>query len=45
MVELQGAQLTAENDNCDADNVSVCIAVRIPASRPFRGVPFFFFAA
>ena len=30
MVELQGAQLTAENDNCDADNVSVCIAVRIP---------------
>lgn len=30
MVELQGAELTAENDNCDADNVSVCIAVRIP---------------
>lgn len=30
MVELHGAMLTAENDNCDADNVTVCIAVRFP---------------
>ncbi|RZT39572.1 sensor histidine kinase [Cupriavidus agavae] len=30
MVELQGARLTAENQECDSDNVSVCIAVRFP---------------
>lgn len=38
MVELQGAALTAENENCgDTDNVTVCIAVRFPrvnAARP-----------
>lgn len=30
IVELQGAELTAENVNCDADSVTVCIAVRFP---------------
>lgn len=30
IVEMQGAELTAENINCDADNVTVCIAVRFP---------------
>ncbi|WP_423193641.1 sensor histidine kinase [Cupriavidus sp. H18C2] len=30
MVELQGAVLTAENQDCDSDNVTVCIAVRFP---------------
>nr|WP_315593568.1 sensor histidine kinase [uncultured Cupriavidus sp.] len=31
MVELQGATLTAENEDCaDNDNVTVCIAVRFP---------------
>lgn len=30
MVELQGARLTAENEDCDSDNVTVCIAVRFP---------------
>ncbi|MEN7528220.1 MULTISPECIES: HAMP domain-containing sensor histidine kinase [unclassified Cupriavidus] len=30
MVEMQGAVLTAENQDCDSDNVSVCIAVRFP---------------
>jgi len=30
MVELQGAQLTAENESCDSDSVTICIAVRFP---------------
>lgn len=30
MVELQGAVLTAENQDCDSDSVTVCIAVRFP---------------
>ena len=30
MVELQGAALTAENQDCDSDTVTVCIAVRFP---------------
>lgn len=30
MVELQGARLTAENQECGSDNVTVCIAVRFP---------------
>jgi len=30
MVELQGATLTAENQDCDSDEVTVCIAVRFP---------------
>ncbi|WP_066741402.1 sensor histidine kinase KdpD [Cupriavidus sp. D384] len=37
MVELQGAMLTAENENCgDTDNVTVCIAVRFPRQHTAR---------
>ena len=37
MVEMQGAVLSAENENCgDTDNVTVCIAVRFPRIRPAR---------
>ncbi|MDK2656535.1 sensor histidine kinase [Cupriavidus consociatus] len=30
MVEMHGAQLSAESDGCEADRISVCIAVRFP---------------
>ncbi|TDF64246.1 sensor histidine kinase KdpD [Cupriavidus sp. L7L] len=30
MVEMHGALLSAEGDGCDADKISVCIAVRFP---------------
>lgn len=35
MVELHGAVLSAESDNCESDRISVCIAVRFP--RHVRG--------
>ncbi|MDK3025279.1 sensor histidine kinase [Cupriavidus taiwanensis] len=34
MVEMHGAVLSAESDNCDSDKVSVCIAVRFPRHMP-----------
>lgn len=33
MVELQGAELTAEHVNCDEDHVTVCISVRFSRQR------------
>ncbi|MGH8790296.1 MAG: sensor histidine kinase [Cupriavidus necator] len=30
MVEMHGAALSAESDDCDGDRISVCIAVRFP---------------
>ncbi|MCA3235667.1 MAG: sensor histidine kinase, partial [Cupriavidus sp.] len=39
MVELQGAELTAENENCgDSENVTVCIAVRFLRAGSARSV-------